>query len=43
MKDTLKKAFSDILSMEYKTVPAIKEEIETVNFNQYQSRNLSRK
>ena len=33
MKDTLKKVFSNISSMEYKTVPSIKEELETVNFS----------
>ena len=32
MKDTLKKVFSNISSTEYKTVPAIKEELETVIF-----------
>ena len=37
MKDTLKKVFSDNSSTEYKTVPAIKEEVETVNFYRYQS------
>ena len=37
MKDTLKKVFSDNLSTEYKTAPAIKEEVETVDFNQYQN------
>ena len=35
MKDTLKTLFSDISSIEYKTVPAIKEEVELVNFNQH--------
>ena len=33
----LLQVFSDISSIEYKTVPAIWEEVETVNFNQYQS------
>lgn len=37
MKDTLKKVFSDISSTECKTIPAIKEEVETVNFNRYRS------
>ena len=37
MKDTFKKVFSDISSAEYKTVPAIKKEVETVNFNWYLS------
>ena len=30
MKYTLKKVFSDISSMEYKIVPTVKEEVETV-------------
>ena len=34
MKDTLKKVFADISLSEYKTIPVIKEETETVNFNQ---------
>ena len=37
MKHTLKKVFSGISSAEYKTVPAIKVEVETANFNWYQS------
>ena len=37
MKDTLKKVFFDISSTEHKTVPAIKEEVKTVNFSWYQS------
>ena len=37
MKDTLKKVFSEISSMEYKIIPAIKEEVETVNLYGYQS------
>ena len=35
IKDTLKKVLSDNSSKEYKAVPGIKEEVETVNFNQY--------
>ena len=30
------KVFSDNSSTEYKTIPAIKEEVETANFHQYQ-------
>ena len=37
VKETLKKVFSDNLSTEHKTVPAVKEEVETVKFNRYGS------
>ena len=37
LKWTVIKKIDDNSSTEYKTVPAIKEEVETVNFNQYWS------
>ena len=37
MKDTQKKMFADMLSSEYNTILVIKEEMETVNFNQYKN------
>ena len=37
MKGTLKKVFSDISSLEHKNVPAVKEEVEMINFNHYRN------
>ena len=36
-KETFKKVFSDVSSLEHKNVPAVKEEVETINFNHYRN------
>ena len=35
VKETFKKVFSDIPSLEHKTFPVIKEKVETINFHHY--------
>ena len=39
MKETLKKEFSDISSLEHKKVPVVKEEVERINFSCYKDDN----
>ena len=37
MKETLKKVFSDISSLQHKNAPIVKEEVKTINFNHYKN------
>ena len=37
IKEILKKVFSDVSSLEHKNVPAVKEEVEMINFNHYRN------
>ena len=39
MKETLKKEFSDVLSLKLKNVPVVKEEVEKINFSCYKDVN----
>ena len=42
VKETFKKVVSDILSLEHKKFPVIKEKVETINFHHYKYANKKR-
>ena len=43
MKETFKKVFPGVRSLEHKEVPVVKEKVETMNFNRYKYANEKKK